>query len=57
VRSPTAAPAWRAHALRAAAAAALLLGYADLVRGGLSVAPVLLVAAYLILIPAALVRS
>jgi hypothetical protein len=57
VRSHTAAPAWRTHALRAAAAAALLLGYADLVRGGLSVAPVLLVAAYLILIPAALVRS
>jgi hypothetical protein len=57
VRSHTAAPAWRAHTLRAAAAAALLLGYADLVRGGLSVAPLLLVAAYLILIPAALLRS
>jgi hypothetical protein len=50
-------PAWRAAALRAAAAAALLMGYADLARGGLTVAPVLLVVGYLILVPAALVRS
>jgi hypothetical protein len=50
-------PAWRAAALRAAAVAVLLMGYADLARGGLTVAPVLLVVGYLILVPAALVRS
>ena len=38
--------------MRAAAAAALLIGYADLVRGGMTVAPLLLVIGYMILVPA-----
>ena len=46
--------AHRAHTLRALAALALLLGYADLVRGGVVVAPVLLVTGYLLLVPLAL---
>lgn len=40
-----------------AATAALLLGYADLARGGVTVAPILLVLAYIILIPIAILRS
>jgi hypothetical protein len=54
VRLLSRAPARRARLLRALAAAALLLGYADLVRGGLVVAPILLVAGYLVLVPLAL---
>jgi hypothetical protein len=41
--------------VRSAAAAALLIGYVDLVRGGTIVAPTLLVVAYVILVPAAIV--
>lgn len=48
------APVRRAHVLRAGAAAALLIGYADLVRGGTILAPVLLVLGYLALLPAAI---
>ena len=44
----------RAHGVRAAAAAVLILGYADLVRGGISVAPVLLVLGYTVLVPLAI---
>ena len=44
----------RAHLVRAAAAIALLCGYVDLVRGGRLIAPVLLVAGYLVLVPLAL---
>jgi hypothetical protein len=44
----------RAQLVRAAAAIALLCGYADLVRGGRLFAPVLLVAGYLVLVPLAL---
>ena len=44
----------RAHVVRAAAASALLLGYADLARGGITVAPVLLVIAYAVLVPFAI---
>ena len=44
----------RAHGVRAAAAAALILGYADLVRGGLTLAPVLLVLGYAVLVPLAI---
>lgn len=47
-------PVRRAHVLRAGAAAALLIGYADLVRGGTTLAPVLLVLGYLALLPAAI---
>ena len=48
------APARRAHLLRALAALVLLLGYVDLVRGGVVVAPILLVTGYLLLVPLAL---
>ena len=44
----------RAHLMRALAAVVLLLGYVDLVRGGLVVAPILLVTGYLLLVPLAL---
>jgi hypothetical protein len=40
--------------MRAAAAAALLIGYADLIRGGMTVAPLLLVVGYIVLVPAAI---
>lgn len=51
---PTPAPARPWRALRAAAATVLLLGYADLARGGQTAAPVLLAAGYLLLVPLAL---
>ena len=51
MRPLTLAPARRALLLRAAAAAALAWGYADLVRGGTTVAPVLLVVVYVVLVP------
>ena len=38
-------------------AASLVLGYADLVRGGETIAPNLLVLGYCILIPVAIVKS
>ena len=40
--------------LRAAAALAIALGYIDLVRGGTTLAPLALVAGYLVLVPLAL---
>ncbi|HEX6250532.1 MAG TPA: hypothetical protein VFZ56_03770 [Gemmatimonadaceae bacterium] len=40
-----------------AAAAALLLGYADLARGGITLAPILLVLGYIVLVPIAILRS
>jgi hypothetical protein len=40
-----------------AAAAALLLGYVDLARGGITLAPILLVLGYIVLIPIAILRS
>jgi hypothetical protein len=43
--------------LRVAAAAALLAGYADLVVGGTSAAPVLLVIGYVALVPSALLAD
>ena len=39
-----------------AAAVALLLGYADLWRGGDTIAPILLVLAYCVLIPIAILK-
>jgi hypothetical protein len=36
---------------------AILAGYADLARGGETIAPVLLVAGYCVLIPIAILRS
>jgi hypothetical protein len=47
----------RAHGVRAAAAAAVILGYADLTRGGITLAPVLLVLAYAVLIPLAILSE
>ena len=38
------------------AAAALLRGYADLIRGGITIAPILLVLGYCVLIPVAILR-
>ena len=39
-----------AHGVRAVAALVLIVGYLDLVRGGISLAPVLLVIGYLVLV-------
>jgi hypothetical protein len=39
-----------------AAVAALIGGYADLARGGITVAPILLVLAYCVLIPLAILK-
>ena len=39
------------------AAATILLGYADLARGGMTIAPILLVAGYCVLVPVAILRS
>lgn len=47
-------PKRRAQILRVAAAIALLLGYTDLARGGITAAPVLLVIGYVVLVPAAM---
>ena len=38
------------------AALALLLGYADLIRGGITLAPILLVLGYCVLVPVAILR-
>ena len=51
---PQIAAGRRAHGVRLAAALALLFGYGDLVRGGITAAPVLLVIAYLLLVPLAI---
>ena len=52
MRPYTLAPVRLAHVVRGAAAAALLIGYADLVRGGTTLAALLLVLGYMALIPA-----
>jgi hypothetical protein len=52
---PFVAPARLAPLVRAVAAAALLIGYADLVRGGITIAPLLLVVGYMLLVPAAII--
>jgi hypothetical protein len=44
----------RVRALRTIALVLLLLGYADLVRGGVTAAPLLLVSSYLLLVPLAI---
>ena len=38
------------------AAASLILGFADLIRGGTTIAPVLLVAGYCVFIPLAILK-
>jgi hypothetical protein len=45
-------PVRHAHALRAVAAVALTVGYADLIRGGITIGPVLVVLGYAVLVPA-----
>jgi hypothetical protein len=50
---PTTVAAPRVRALRTVTTLALLLGYADLARGGVSLAPMLLVASYVVLVPLA----
>ena len=42
----------RALVLRAATAAALLIGYADLAHGGITLAPLAIVFGYVVLVPA-----
>lgn len=54
MRTSPPAPARRALVLRIAAAAALLLGYADLARGGITFAPLTIVLGYAVLVPAAI---
>jgi hypothetical protein len=54
VRHLSRAPARRAPRLGALAAVVLLFGYADLIRGGVVAAPILLVTGYLLLVPLAL---
>jgi hypothetical protein len=44
----------RARVIRGAAALALVVGYADLVRGGITAAPVILVVGYVLLVPIAI---
>jgi len=39
------------------AALALVLGYVDLIRGGITVAPILLTIGYCVLVPIAILRS
>lgn len=53
--SEAAGPAlsWRWWGL---AAAVILLGYADLARGGMTIAPILLVAGYCVLVPLAILK-
>lgn len=54
MRLPVPARRRRAHVLRGATLALLMLGYADLARGGLTAAPLLLVTGYLMLGPIAI---
>lgn len=51
------APARRALALRAVTLVALLAGYLDLARGGLTIAALLLVIGYLVLVPVVLLHD
>ena len=47
----------RAVVLRAAAVLTIAFGYADLVRGGTVIAPLALVAGYLVLVPLSLLAE
>lgn len=53
MRLPDPAAAPRMRAIRLLPVLVLVLGYADLIRGGLTLAPLLLVASYVILVPLA----
>jgi len=47
----------RSYLWWAIAAVTLLLGYLDLIRGGVTIAPILLVLAYCVLIPLAILKE
>ena len=47
----------RAHVLRAAAGVVIAIGYVDLIRGGIVIAPLALVAGYLVLVPLSLLTD
>ena len=55
-RSPSGA-APRAIAVRVAAATLIVIGYLDLVRGGVVIAPLALVAGYVVFVPLALLTD
>ena len=52
----TTSPATRQWLWWAIALVTILLGYADLARGGMTVAPILLVAGYCVLVPIAILK-
>ncbi|MDB4881004.1 MAG: hypothetical protein JWL60_2450 [Gemmatimonadetes bacterium] len=52
----TTSPATRPWLWWAIALGTILLGYADLARGGMTIAPILLVAGYCVLVPVAIVK-
>ena len=55
--TPSAAPvATRPWLWWTIALVTILLGYADLARGGMTVAPILLVAGYCVLVPVAILK-
>ena len=56
MRMPVLAPR-RMRALRLVTLALLLFGYVDLVRGGVTAAPLLLVSSYLLLVPLAILLA
>ncbi|MCU0634675.1 MAG: hypothetical protein MUE41_07365 [Gemmatimonadaceae bacterium] len=56
MEQPTAAPKGRGFLFWGLAVLALIAGYADLARGGITLAPLLLVLAYCVLIPLAILR-
>jgi hypothetical protein len=50
-------PRFRPLVWWAVAMLTILLGYADRARGGMTIAPILLVAGYCVLVPLAILRS
>ncbi len=50
------APRWRSLALWVAALATIAIGFADLARGGTTIAPFLLVIGYCVLVPLAILK-
>ncbi|MEO7455904.1 MAG: hypothetical protein ABIY52_06555 [Gemmatimonadaceae bacterium] len=51
MKTPELAPSRRALALRVLAGATLIAGWTDLVYGGISAGPLLIVAGYAVLVP------
>jgi hypothetical protein len=54
--TPTSSPRSRPLLFWGLAALALIAGYADLVRGGTTLAPILLVVGYCVLVPLAILK-